>query len=233
MATEFKDIPKFWNEITDTEDTSTSEVIENLPVEQDETPPLPTIQEQKEIVNKSEVNIETKSILNTLIEINDTATILAKIQNDESKEQRNNVIEAIAASFIHRRMMNNERAEQLKFKLIERLSDNIESLDLETVARIYNDLTSVTTVDAQQALAKIGGGPIGNSGTTGPMFNINVAAGDNANATSNAMQVSTTTQPPIENLKVVSAVAETSKAWGNIPKPDKNIINIESTDNKK
>ena len=57
-------------------------------IQVEEEPALPSIQEQKELVQSSQISSENKSILNQLIEINEIANMLKTVNNTEMEEQR-------------------------------------------------------------------------------------------------------------------------------------------------
>ena len=220
---QFDDQPKIWtgddvfteDNIQEVDETSTDLAIV------DETPQLPSLEEQESIVNNSDLKDENKSMLGALVELNKTAAILAQIQNDETIEMQNKVIQATCTNFIQSRMMNNSTAEALKNKLLLNLMQNIEVLDLETQAKIYNDLTETSAIDAQQALAKITGGT-GTSGGTGGGINltINNATAEGASINNPTLNVGTA-GPSITQLKEVTSLNNSVKAWGTAPMPKK------------
>lgn len=216
---QFDDQPKIWtgddvfteDNIQEVDETPTDLVIV------DETPQLPSLEEQESIVNSSDLKDENKNMLSALVELNKTAAILAQIQNDETIEMQNKVIQATCTNFIQSRMMNNSTAEALKNKLLLNLMQNIEVLDLETQAKIYNDLTETSAIDAQQALAKISGGsgmPTGGNG--GINLTLNNITGDNAGVTQNTLAVNT--KAPIQNLDTLNNLSSNLNSWKNAPK---------------
>ena len=216
---QFNDQPKIWtgddvfteDNIQEVDETSTDLAIV------DETPQLPSLNEQESIVNNSDLKDENKSMLGALVELNKTAAILAQIQNDETIEMQNKVIQATCTNFIQSRMMNNSTAEALKNKLLLNLMQNIEVLDLETQAKIYNDLTETSAIDAQQALAKISGSTGTPSGTGGGInLTLNNITGDNAGVTQNTLAVNT--QAPIQNLDTLNNLSSNLNSWKNAPK---------------
>ena len=126
------DLPKYWNE-------ETGEVIETYPentaalIPQEEVLPLPSIAEQIEIVKTAEVNDDNMSMLNSLVEMNKVAETLNALRSTESQEMRRNVLTAWCESFVNSRMINNVAAEKLKARILNKLSDNLDVLDLETI----------------------------------------------------------------------------------------------------
>ena len=226
------DLPKMWvEEIEPNCDPVTGEIIETntqalMPVEEEI--PLPTISEQKNIVANSSINEENKGMLQALVEMNNVAETLALIRSNESAEQRKTVITAWCENFMNSRMRNNVVAETLKAKLLERLLNNIDNLDLQTTAQIYNDLSDVSNVDAQQAMANINGGAGAIPGQgSGINLTINNATSEGASITTNTLNA----QPQqVGQLKEVVTLNSSIKAWSNIPLPKKKVIDADFTE---
>lgn len=226
------DLPKMWvEEIEPNCDPVTGEIIETntqalMPIEEEM--PLPTISEQKNIVNHSSINEENKGMLQALVEMNNVAETLALIRSNESAEQRKTVITAWCENFMNSRMRNNVVAETLKAKLLERLLNNIDNLDLQTTAQIYNDLSDVSNVDAQQAMANINGGAGAIPGQgSGINLTINNATSEGASITTNTLNA----QPQqVGQLKEVVTLNSSIKAWSNIPLPKKKVIDADFTE---
>lgn len=226
------DLPKMWvEEIEPNCDPVTGEIIETntqalMPIEEEI--PLPTISEQKDIVKNSSINEENKSMLRALVEMNNVAETLALIRSNESAEQRKTVITAWCENFMNSRMRNNVVAETLKAKLLERLLNNIDNLDLQTTAQIYNDLSDVSNVDAQQAMANINGGAGAIPGQgSGINLTINNATSEGASITTNTLNA----QPQqVGQLKEVVTLNSSIKAWSNIPLPKKKVIDADFTE---
>lgn len=226
------DLPKMWvEEIEPNCDPVTGEIIETntqalMPIEEEM--PLPTISEQKNIVANSSINKENKDMLQALVEMNNVAETLALIRSNESAEQRKTVITAWCENFMNSRMRNNVVAETLKAKLLERLLNNIDNLDLQTTAQIYNDLSDVSNVDAQQAMANINGGAGAIPGQgSGINLTINNATSEGASITTNTLNA----QPQqVGQLKEVVTLNSSSKAWSNIPLPKKKVIDADFTE---
>ena len=210
------DLPKYWNE-------DTGEIIETYPentaslVPQEEEVPLPTISEQKDIVNMADVNKDNMAMLKSLVEMNQVAETLNALRSTESQDMRRNVLTAWCESFVNSRMINNMAAERLKAKILEKLTDNLDILDLDTISRIYNDLHEVSAVDMQQASSMIngnlGGGFAPNTGTT---VNLNLATGENGVVTAQTLNA---TPQQVGQLKEVSTLNNSIKAWNSIPLP--------------
>lgn len=222
------DFPKYWTE--EEFDPETGEIIENtsntqalMPVEEEIC--LPTINEQKTILSTAEdISQESKGMLGSLIEMNSIANVLSTIGHSETAEQRKNVIQAWAEGFINSRFKNNILAEKLKGELLQRLLVNIDNLDLDTTARIYNDLSDVSSVDAQQALAMITGSGGSLSQGNGINLTINNATSEGASITTNTLNA---TPQQVGQLKETSQLNASIKAWSNIPLPKKKTINTE------
>ena len=217
---QFDDQPRIWTgDDVFTEDNQPQPNTNIVVV--DETPQLPSVEEQEEIIATSSLKDENKNMLNALVELNKTAAILAQIQNDETVEMQNKVIQATCTNFIQSRMMNNQTAEQLKNKLLGNLIEHIDVLDLETQAKIYNDLTEVSAIDAQQALAKMGGSNGGGmpGGSGGINLTINNATAEGASINNPTLNVGS--GPTITQLKEVTSLNNSVKAWGSAPMPKK------------
>lgn len=187
----YEDTPKIWYEDTGevVEYDNTSQL---APVE--EVIPLPTIPEQKNMLENSDLTVEDKGILGGLIEINNIANMLDKVRMSETAEARQRVINVYAESFISAHIKNNIRAEMLKDKLLKRLSDNIDNLDLELASRIFLDLQQTMAPDVaimnarsqgdtgMGAASAINGGPSIN-------LTVNNATTDGASITNNTLAV--------------------------------------------
>lgn len=226
---QFDDQPRIWT--GDEEEFVLGDIPESTDLTLvDDTPQLPSVEEQENLVKESNLKEENKGVLNALVEINKTAAILAQIQNDESLEMQNKVIQATCTSFVQNRMMNNITAEQLKNKLLGNLIENIDVLDLETQAKIYNDLTEVSAIDAQQALAKMNGTSGGSGGGSGGInLTINNATAEGASINNPTLNVGS--GPSITQLKEVTSLNNSVKAWGSAPMPKKvNPIDTEGTE---
>ncbi len=214
------DAPKIWTGEVEFEE-STVDIIDSPDVTDVavvEQATLPSVDEQRKIIEESSLNTADKSVLGSLVEINNIYDTLSVIQNDEVKEKRAVVLESICSAFIHSRMTNNAHAEALKFKLLNRLSDNIENLDLQTVSKIYNDLTAVSSIDAQQAgniaagMGSAGGVPGAGGGI---QVNINNATAEGASITNATANVN---GAGVNHLKETASLNASLKSWGNIPK---------------
>ena len=213
------DLPKYWNE--ETGEVVDSEIVDTqaslMPIE--DVTPLPTIAEQKQVVNNdTELSKESKSMLSSLIEMNKVAQTLDAIRSSETAEKRKTVVNAWCEAFISSRMRNNVVAEELKSKLLLRLMDRVDNLDLDTAARIYTDLHDVSNTDASQALASMNGevGYVGNQSGSNINLTINNATSDGASITNNTLNAG---GQPVAQLKEVSTMNSSIKAWNTIPLP--------------
>lgn len=181
----FDDTPKIWMD-----ETETPEVYDNtsalMPIQEE--PPLPSIEERQSIVKNSDLCTEHKGMLNTLLEFNKMADVLAQIQTVESQEQRRKIIEIYSESFVTKRLSNNLRAENLKNLLLERVLNNIDNLDLETTSNLLIQLHEVMSPDYAQAAARLSGEPTGIPGQApGINLTINNATTDGAQITNNTL----------------------------------------------
>ena len=225
---QFDDQPKIWTGDEVFTEPTEDEVTDLTIV--DETPQLPSLEEQETLVQDSTLKDENKSMLGALVELNKTAAILAQIQNEETIEMQNKVIQATCTAFVNDRMMNNRTAEILKNKLLVSLIDNVDVLDLETKAKIYNDLTEVSAIDMQQALAKMSGSTGAPGSTSGGInLTLNNITGDNAGVTQNTLAVNT--QAPVQNLDTLNNLSSNLNSWKNAPKKI-TPINTTGTENK-
>jgi hypothetical protein len=217
------DLPKYWNE-------ETGEVVETYPentaalMPQEEVLPLPTISEQTEIVQAAEVNKDNMNMLNSLVEMNKVAETLNALRSTESQEMRRNVLTAWCESFVNSRMINNVAAEKLKARILDKLSENIEVLDLETQARIFSDLHEVTAVDMQQANSLVTGNIGGFSQSNGTTVNLNLATGENGVITSQTLNA---TPQQVGQLKEVTQMNTAIKGWSNVQLPRKKATDTE------
>lgn len=213
------DYPKYWNE--EEIDPETGEIIspsvELVPVKEEI--PLPTIEEQKTIVSSAiDLNPKDRGLLNSLVEMNNVAQTLLALRTQETAEQRRTVIQAWCENFINARMQNNVTAETLKQRLLIRLINNIDNLDLQTVSQIYNDLSETSSVDAQQAMASINGGTGIVGGSSGINLTINNATSEGASITNNTLNAS---PQNASTTKEVSILNNSIKAWGKVPLPNR------------
>ncbi len=183
----FDDTPKRWVDEEEIYD-NTSQL---MPIEEEK--PLPTIAEQKDIVTKSNLNDEDKTILGGIIEINNIANALEKTGIMETIEQRIMVIRTYAEHFIAQHLRNNIRAENLKDLILAKLAANIENLDLELASRIYLDLQQTMSQDVaiMNATAHGESNAAMMAGMGGPSINLTVnnATTDGASITNNTLAV--------------------------------------------
>ena len=229
------DLPKMW--VDDEVDPITGEIYDNtskmMPaVVEEEEKPLPSIAEQLDMVSHYEGETADEEMLKGVVEMNKVAQMLMELRTKESEEIRRTVVQSYCETFINSRMKNNVVAETLKRKLLERLLINLDNLDLETAARIYIDISDVTGVEAQQALAQIMGGTGGNSAPQqgNIQLTINNASTDGASITSNTLNVN---PQQVGQLKEVNTLNSSIKAWNNMPLPKKKVIDTEYIENKK
>ena len=222
------DLPKMW--VDDEVDPITGEIYDNtskmMPaVVEEEEKPLPSIAEQLDMVSHYEGETADEEMLKGVVEMNKVAQMLMELRTKESEEIRRTVVQSYCETFINSRMKNNVVAETLKRKLLERLLINLDNLDLETAARIYIDISDVTGVEAQQALAQIMGGTGGNSAPQqgNIQLTINNASTDGASITSNTLNVNPQTTAQLKDLDKLNA---SIKAWGNTPGIKKRDIDV-------
>lgn len=204
------DTPKVWN---NTAALVQNEYPQQEMVEVQEEKPLPSIEEQQRELEKSGITGINYNMVNTLIEMNKVAQLLQTVRATESEDGRRAVLRSFCEGFVHARMQNNIVAETLKAKLLARLLQNIDRLDLSTAAQIYIDLTQTMAVDTQMAMSAING--MNPSATTpissGVTVNISNASGDAPTITNNTLN----TDQGAAQLKEVSLLNNNVKAWSN------------------
>lgn len=211
------DTPRIWNDDIEY-DPETGEIIENpseqgdiVPVEET---PLPTIEQQNDIIKNSDLSKENKELLSSIVELNAICEIMDKTAMTETQENQKRAIQLICENFLAQRFRNNQTAEQLKHALLERLLNNIENLDLATTAQIYNDLHDVTSQEAITAFGQLLGGGAAIPGTNGGINLTINNAGEGAAITTNTLNA----QPQqIQQLKEVASLNTSLRAWQNIP----------------
>lgn len=207
------DLPKIWEDPDSIQETLPAEITDEEPIV------LPTIEEQRDILKNSNLSNENKSLIESLITMNEVANVLDQIHSTETAETRRMYLNTLSERFIDSRMRNNQVAEELKQLLLYRLLNNVNNLDLELTARLYNDLHETTNLDAQQAFANVNGGPINGigNGLGGLNLTINNATSEGASITNNTLNAN---PQQVGQLKEVQAMNASIKGWaGNIPLP--------------
>lgn len=224
----YTDTPKIWVE-------DTGEVVEydnsaqSMPVE--ETIPLPTIEEQRDMLAASGLSEEDKGILGGIIEVNKVCQLLDQVKMAETATKRQEVLSVYAENFIMSHLRNNIRAETLKDKLLQRLSDNIDNLDLELTSRIFLDLQQTMAPDVAIMNAR-SQGDTGMSAASalngGPSINLTVnnATTDGASITNNTLAVNNNAGP----LKDVTSLNYAMKNMQKIAMPRQGAITINHND---
>ena len=210
------DEPRIWRDEDNTipEESYDANGFSNELVQVEEEPALPSISEQKELVQSSQISAENKSILNQLIEINEIANMLKTVNNTEMEEQRSKILDTTCAIFIQQRMQNNMHIEKLKRKVIDRLIDNIDNMDLELANDVLSNITQVTSTDATNAMSSLRGGAVSSSGMPGIQLNINNATADGAQITTQTLNAG---PQQVQQLKEVATLNSSIRAWQNIP----------------
>jgi len=180
----YDDTPKRWvDEDLDVEDTSTNSVA-LMPAE--EQVHLPTIEEQKAIIKEAESKVkpEYMDLLKGLVEINAMAEVLHSVGTVETQEHRRVLLDTMCESFVNSHYQNNIYAEQLKMRLLKRLSDHIDDMDLELSANTLIELTNAMGTDVAQAIAKTNGESAVIPGQ-GPGINLTINTAEGAQQVTN------------------------------------------------
>lgn len=174
---------------------------------------VPLTPDEQTAIIEQEAPEEHKGVLNTLIELNKTASVLAKIDSAEQVEQRNKVLNMVMEGFIQKRYMSNLKLEDLKERLIESVSENIDNLDLVTQIDTLEKIHNITVVDAQRASgigAGVGGGMTPTPGVSITLNNASNGGTVDSTVTNNTMNVGNNVTA--ENLKDVASLSATMKS---------------------
>ena len=212
------DIPKIW---VDEDEDQPTELIEIQEIPQ---VPVPTPEEQAKIVTATDLSQRNQEILQSVVEMNKVAETLKQIGYTETAEERKNVITTWCEAFINSRLQNNNLAEKLKAALLIRLLDNIENIDLELASRIYTDISDVSAVDFQNAMANVNGNAAGIPNNGGTSIIINNATAEGASVTNNTLNAN---PQQVTQLKEVATLNSSIKSWNNIPLPKKKHTNTD------
>lgn len=220
------DTPKKWTDIVEEENNPQ----ENLPMEYEEIVPQLSYEEQKELIEK-EAPEEYKSMFGALVEVSNMANLLSKIDTDENQYVRRKMLDIVSEEFIRKRMNTNVKLEDIKLKLINRVSDNIDQLDLTTAYEMAKGIHEMTQVEATSPIGKYANPsviPQPQTGTT-----VNIVTGTDGQINTQEIKVNNAVGNS-GNMKTISQMSEAVKSWQNSikKKPEPTIINAESTENK-
>lgn len=207
------DTPKMWNSNEAALLNDDTEYNEIMVSEEEAHFEVPSVIEQKQALEKSDLHGVSYDMVDSLIESYKISQLLKQIGSSETEEDRKNVLKSLCEAFINARMRNNMTAENLKSKLLVRLLQNIDRLDLATVAQIYIDLTQTMAVDSQMAMATLNGGTPGTTSGNGTTVNLNLATGENGMVTAQTLNA---TPQQVGQLKEVTAMNSSLKAWSNV-----------------
>lgn len=219
------DFPKYYvdeednsNQLTTVEAQYYDNTSQLMPIEE-ETAPLPTVAEQRQILAEcDDLTPESQSMLSSLMEMNRVAEVLNQLRSTETQEMRRTVITHWAEAFIDARVRNNMVAENLKRALLDKLLRNVDNLDLDTAARILNDLHDVTNVDMSAAMSMINGGSAIGSNTSG---GLNVTINNGGEGTSFTTNTLNTQPVQINQLKEAQELNNLMKGWSTVQLPKK------------
>ena len=192
------------------------------------------IEKQKELI-EAEAPDDYKDALTSLVEVSQMTNILEAVDTEKSQYTRRRMLDLLSENFIRKRLSTNEKLESLKLDLLNRVWDNIEQIDLTTSFEMLSRIHEITAMEAAKPIGgytdpSMAGVPGGLGGAT-PAVNltINKATGADSQITTNSMSIGA--KPPVEDLKTVSKLSETVKAWGNVPKKVQPIVDVEVTGN--
>jgi len=218
------DMPKKWTEMANSEETEQNTSIANY--EEEQVPAL-SYEEQKELVEQESPE-EYKDMFGALVEVSNMANLLSKIDTDESQYVRRKMLDIVSEEFIRKRMNTNVKLEDMKLRLLNRVYDNIDQLDLTTSYEMLKGIHEMTQGEAQSPIGRYANPSIIPTQNTGPTINISTGEGNINTAT-----ISPTPAPTSNiNLKDLSRMSEAQKAWGDlkVKKKDPIIINTEGKD---
>lgn len=225
------DQPQLWIDETEKKEDSLGEltiqdsqeitIVEEMPIEK-----------QKELI-EAEAPDDYKDALTSLVEVSQMTNILEAVDTEKSQYTRRRMLDLLSENFIRKRLSTNEKLESLKLDLLNRVWDNIEQIDLTTSFEMLSRIHEITAMEAAKPIGgytdpSMVGVPGGLGGAT-PAVNltINNATGADSQITTNSMSIGA--KPPVEDLKTVSKLSETVKAWGNVPKKVQPIVDVEVT----
>lgn len=181
----YDDTPKRWvEEDLDVEDGPNSAALMPMPAEEEIH--LPTIEEQKEIIEeaKDRISPEHMEILKGMVEVNAMAELLNQTAARELQEHRRLLLDTICETFVNSHYQNNLLAEQLKRALILRLTNNIENMDLELTANTIIELMNALGTDVVHANSIVTNQPTSMPGQT-PGINLTINTADGAGQVTN------------------------------------------------
>ena len=203
------------------QDSQEITIVEEMPIEK-----------QKELI-EAEAPDDYKDALTSLVEVSQMTNILEAVDTEKSQYTRRRMLDLLSKNFIRKRLSTNEKLESLKLDLLNRVWDNIEQIDLTTSFEMLSRIHEITAMEAAKPIGgytdpSMAGVPGGLGGAT-PAVNltINNATGADSQITTNSMSIGA--KPPVEDLKTVSKLSETVKAWGNVPKKVQPIVDVEVT----
>lgn len=188
----------------------------------DKVPSLTAEEKLEEIKSASTTHM---GLLNALVEINKTADVLKKIDNEETIADRNKVLNVIFEGYAQKRYMTNLKIEELKLDLVKSVMENVDSLDLETRINTIEKLHNMTTLDAQKALSTVSRGsnePSGPSNVPGVNITLNNASGNGTvESTVNNNTLNVDSGITVDQMKEVASLNSTLKSWKETGAPRK------------
>ena len=218
------DMPKKWTEMVNSDETEQNTSLTNC--EEEQVPAL-SYEEQKELVEQESPE-EYKDMFGALVEVSNMANLLAKIDTDESQYVRRKMLDIVSEEFIRKRMNTNVKLEDMKLRLLNRVYDNIDQLDLTTSYEMLKGIHEMTQGEAQSPIGRYANPSIMPQPNSGPTINISTGEGNINTATISPNPTPTSNI----NLKDLSRMSEAQKAWGDLKvrKKDPIIINTEGKD---
>lgn len=207
----------FLGDLTIQENNSVA-IVEEVPIE-----------EQKRLIEE-EAPEDYKGALTALVEVSQMTNILEAVDTEKSQYTRRRMLDLLSENFIRKRLSTNEKLESLKLDLINRVWDNIDQIDLTTSFDMLSRIHEITAMEAAKPIGgytdpSMAGVPSGMGNTPAVNLTINNATGADSQITTNSMSIGN--KPPVSDLKTVSKLTETVKAWGDVPKKVHPVVDAE------
>lgn len=222
------DQPQIWIDETEEKEASLGDLTiqENNSVTIVEEVP---IEEQKRLIEE-EAPEDYKGALTALVEVSQMTNILEAVDTEKSQYTRRRMLDLLSENFIRKRLSTNEKLESLKLDLINRVWDNIDQIDLTTSFDMLSRIHEITAMEAAKPIGgytdpSMAGVPGGMGNTPAVNLTINNATGADSQITTNSMSIGN--KPPVNDLKTVSKLTETVKAWGDVPKKVQPVVDAE------
>ena len=158
---------------------------------------------------------EYRQVLLDMLERNRTAELLAKIDTDQQREERQKFLQIVQENFIAKRIRADNIIEDLRMKLAQDLLANADYLDNETRILALEKLTTSTQVDATRA-ATMGGGDF-----VSPMPTTQIVLNNNNGDGTQAVVMPEAPLATAAKLDQINHLNETLRMWATTKAPVK------------